>query len=160
MAQDVRSRKVIVLAHCILNQNSRVTGLACYPAVVEEIVNLLIKHDVGILQMPCPEVTYAGLKRKIQTREQYGIPKFKCLCRQTARSAAKLIQKYHRDGVTVLAVLGIEGSPSCGITEPSGFLIEELAAELEKRKITVPFHELNLKAIATDIKWLKNIVKA
>lgn len=160
MVQVVRSRKVIVLAHCVLNQNSRVTGLAHYPAVVEEIVNFLVKHDVGILQMPCPEVTYAGLKRKIQTREQYDMPKFRGLCRQTAHSTAKLIREYHRNGVKVLAILGIEGSPSCRVTEPSGFLIEELTAELEKKEIAIPLHELNLKTIATDLKWLKNIVKA
>lgn len=151
MAHDVRSHKVVVLAHCILNQNSRVAGLAHYPAVVDEIVNFLVKHDVGILQMPCPEVTYAGLKRETRTREQYDIPKFRDLCRQIARSTAELIQECRWDGVEVLAVLGIGGSPSCGVTDPSGFLIEELAAELEKRKITVPFHELNLKAITTTL---------
>ena len=93
MAHDVRSRKVVVLADCILNQNSRVAGLAHYPAVVKEIVNFLVKHDVGILQMPCPEVMYAGLKRETRTREQYGLPKVRGLCRQIARSTAELTQE-------------------------------------------------------------------
>jgi predicted secreted protein len=159
MAQDVRSRKVVVLAHCVLNQNSRVSGLAYHPAAVEEIVYFLIKHDVGIVQMPCPEVVYVGLSRKTQTKEQYETPRFRSLCRQIARLTAKLIQEYLRNGVRVLAVLGVEGSPNCGVEEPLGIFIEELKTELKKREITVPFHELNLKAIATDVKWLKNIVK-
>lgn len=159
MAHDIRSRKVMVLAHCVLNQNSRVSGLAYYPAVVEEIVDFLVKHDVGILQMTCPEVMYEGLSRKIQTKEQYDTPRFRSLCRQIARSTARLIQEYLRNGVRVLAVLGVEGSPSCGVEEPKGILTEELKTELKKRGITVPFHELNLKAIAADVKWLKNIVK-
>jgi predicted secreted protein len=159
MAQDIRSRKVIMLAHCILNQNSRVAGLAYYPAAVEEIVNFLIKHDVGIVQMSCPEVVYEGLSRKTRTKEQYETPRFRSLCRQIARSTAKLLQEYLRNGVRVLAVLGVEGSPSCGIEEPAGIFFEELKTELKKREITVPFHELNLKAIAADVEWLKKIVK-
>jgi len=159
MAQDVRSRKVVVLAHCVSNQNSRVTGLAHYPATIEEIVNFLIKHDVGMVQMPCPEAMYEGLSRKTRTKEQYATPRFKSLCRRIARSTARLIQEYLRNGVRVLAVLGVEGSPSCAVEEPIGVFMEELKTELKKREITVPFHELNLKAIAADVKWLKKIAK-
>jgi predicted secreted protein len=159
MAQDVRSRKVVVLAHCGLNQNSRVAGLASYPAAVEEIVYFLIKHDVGVVQMPCPEVMYEGLSRETRTKEQYETPRFRSLCRRIARSTARLIHEYLRNGVRVLAVLGVEGSPSCGVEEPAGIFIEELKTELKKREIIVPFHGLNLKAIANDVKWLKNIVK-
>lgn len=160
MAQDGRSHKVILLAHCVLNQNVRVTGLACYPAVVQEIVDVLTKHDVGIVQLPCPEVIVKGVGRKSQTREQYDTPRFRRLCRQIALSAARLIQEYLHNGVKVLAVLGIEGSPSCAVEEPSGILIEELKKELNKRKINLPFHELNLKALSSDIDWLKQMIKA
>jgi len=159
MAQDVRSRKVIVLAHCVLNQNSRATGLAYYPAVVEEIIDFLIKHDVGIVQMTCPEVVWEGLPRKTRTKEEYDTPRFRSLCHQITRSTARLIHEHVRSGVSVLAVLGVEGSPSCGVEEPAGIFIEELKTELRKRGIIVPFHELNLKATATDVKWLKKIVK-
>jgi predicted secreted protein len=159
MTQDVRSRKVVVLAHCVLNQNSRVAGLAYYPGAVEEIVNFLIKHDVGMVQMPCPEVMYDGLSRKTRTKEQYETPRFRSLCRRIARSIARLIQEYMRNGFRVLAVLGVEGSPSCGVEAPVGIFVEELKKELKKREITVPFHELNLKATAIDVRWLKNIIK-
>jgi predicted secreted protein len=160
MTQDVRSHKVVVLAHCVLNQNSRVEGLARYPAVVKEVVDFLIKHDIGIVQMPCPEISYMGSVRKIRTKEQYDTLRFRSLCRQIACSTVRLIQEYLHNGVRVLAVLGVEGSPSCGVKEPSGILIEELKKKLEKRGITVPFHELNFKAIAADVKWLKKTVKA
>lgn len=63
MVQDVRSGKVVLVAHCILNQNSRVLGLAQHPAVVSEIVDTLTKHNIGIIQMPCPEISFTGLKR-------------------------------------------------------------------------------------------------
>jgi predicted secreted protein len=119
-----------------------------------------MRNDVGIVQMICPEAMHEGLSRKTRTKEQYETPRFRSLCRQIARSTARLINEYQRNGVRVLVVLGIEGSPSCGVKEPNGILIEELKAETKKRKITLPFYGLNLKAITADVKWLKNIVKA
>jgi len=159
VTQDIRSRKVVLVAHCVLNQNSRVSGLAIYPALVYEIVEVLTKHNVGIIQLPCPELTYAGLTRASQTKEQYDTPKFRKHCRQIAESLAKQIQEYMQNNVRVLAILGIKGSPSCGVTETSGVLIEELKSELEKRDISIPFHGLEFKKISADIDWLEKKVK-
>ena len=160
MIQDVRSRKVVVLAHCVLNQNSRVSGLAYYPASVREVVNFLVKHDIGMVQMPCVEVMYEGLSRKARIKEQYDTPKFRSLCRQVARATVKLIQEYLRNDVGVLAVLGVEGSPSCGVKEPAGILTEELETELKKKEISVPFHELNLKSPVASVEWLRNVIRS
>ena len=160
MVQDVRSGKVVLVAHCALNQNSRVFGLAHYPAVISEIVDVLSRHNVGIVQMPCPELTYAGLARPNRTKEQYNTPRFRKRCKQIAISLAKQIQEYTRNNVKVLAVLGVEGSPTCGVTETSGILIEEMKSELKKRKIFVPFRELEFKEIAANVEWLEEIVKS
>lgn len=159
MVQDVRSGKVVLVAHCILNQNSRVLGLAQHPAVVSEIVDTLTKHNIGIIQMPCPEISFTGLKRATQTKEQYDTPKFRKHCRQIANSLVDQVQEYLQNDVKVLAILGVEGSPSCGVTETSGILIEELKAELKRRRINVPFHELKFKEIRASVDWLEKIVK-
>jgi predicted secreted protein len=160
MAQDVRSGKVVLVAYCILNQNSRVLGLARYPAVIPEIVDTLTRHNIGIIQMPCPEIAFAGLKRAAQTKEQYDKPKFRKYCRQIAISLADQVQEYLQNDVKVVAVLGVEGSPSCGVSEASGILMEELKAELEQRSILVPFHELDFKEIRACVDWLENIVRS
>lgn len=160
MVENAGNRKVIILAHCVLNQNARVMGLAYRKAIVEEIVDFLIRQNVGIVQLPCPEVLAEGLGRKSQTKCQYDTPRFRRLCRQIARSTAKVIQEYLHNGAKVITVLGIEGSPSCAVEEPSGILMEELKQELSKRRISLPFYELNLKALDHDLGWLKEMIKS
>jgi predicted secreted protein len=52
---DRRSKKVVFLAHCLLNENTRYLGGACRGCCVREIVEQCITHDLGMVQMPCPE---------------------------------------------------------------------------------------------------------
>lgn len=51
------------VAHCVLNQNSISDGTACFPGCIPEIVDTLRAPDVGIVQMPCPELHCLGLDR-------------------------------------------------------------------------------------------------
>jgi hypothetical protein len=61
--QDARSGRLIFLSHCLLNQNACVRGLASQPAVIRDLVDLLLAYDIAFYQMPCPEVTYIGSMR-------------------------------------------------------------------------------------------------
>lgn len=46
MFTDGRSKKVIFLAHCLLNQNAISDGTAVYPAAFRELVQLLLDREV------------------------------------------------------------------------------------------------------------------
>ena len=130
---DERLGKLVVVAHCVLNQNSRVLGLAHYPAVIDEVVDILGRYNIGFLQMPCPELTYAGAKRLGKTREEYDTPSYRKHCRQIAASTASQLEEFGKNNIKSIAVLGIENSPSCGVSklpDETGILMEELAAEL------------------------------
>ena len=61
MFQDGRSKKVVFLAHCFLNQNSISDGTAVYPAACQAVVRFFLDSDVGIVQMPCPELCCLGI---------------------------------------------------------------------------------------------------
>ena len=63
MFTDGRSKKVIFLAHCLLNQNAISDGTAVYPAAFRELIQLLLDREVGVVQMPCPELCCLGLDR-------------------------------------------------------------------------------------------------
>ena len=52
---DKRSRRVIFLPHCLLNENTRYLGGACRAGAVEEIVQPCLEAGLGIIQMRCPE---------------------------------------------------------------------------------------------------------
>ncbi len=63
MFEDGRSKKVIFIAHCILNQNSISDGTAVFPAAFKDVIKILLDADIGIVQMPCPELCCLGLNR-------------------------------------------------------------------------------------------------
>ncbi len=153
----------MVVVHCVLNQNSRVSGLAQYHAVIDEVVDLLRKHDVGFLQMPCPELTFAGAQRPRRTREEYDAPDYRRHCRQIVASTVKQVGEFIQEGVRVLAALGIGNSPSCGVgdsVEETGILMEELLHELKKRRLDIPVHAINTSKITADMIWLEEVLRA
>ncbi len=181
MIQDKRIRKIVVVAHCILNQNSRVLGIAYYPGMINEIVDVLRKYEVGVIQMPCPELPYAGLLRWSRTKEQYDVPAFRRHCRQIASRIVDQVQEYSRNGFKVLAILGVDGSPTCGVdetstgykggylpklapsqeakfTKASGIFIEELQSELNERKIAVPIKGVRDTRASQDATWLEKLL--
>jgi predicted secreted protein len=166
MIQDKRSHKIVIVAHCILNQNSRVQGKAHYAGIINEIIDVIRKNEVGIIQMPCPELTYAGLLRPSQTKEQYDTPAFRRHCRQIASSTADQVEEYVGNGFKVLAILGVEGSPTCGVGKTSiqeansGILVEELRSELMKRKVEVIMKGVRHAYASQGAQWLeKNLIQ-
>jgi predicted secreted protein len=143
---DARSRKVVLVPHCVLNQNARAAGAAERPSAVTEIVTALLEREVGVLQMPCPELCAFGLDRRhVCVEKELRVPAGRKLVRGLARDLVRQIRAYLDCGVRVLGVLGKNGSPSCGVEETwdghvcpgSGAFIEELASELREQGIAL-----------------------
>lgn len=125
-----RSRRVLVAAHCLLNVNSKVKGLATYEGVHPSLFPLMAA-GVGIVQLPCPELTYLGLRRWGMTKEQYDCPGYRRYCRSIAISTADQLAEYGREGYELVGLVGVDGSPSCGVTLTcSGYCGGEVAATL------------------------------
>jgi predicted secreted protein len=158
--EDKRSKKIIVVSHCIINQNSKVYGLASYPAVNISLVKFFIDNDLGILQMPCPETTYLGIGRWQYVKQQYDTPAFRNHCKKIIDSVLDQIEDYQKHGYRIIAILGIDGSPSCGVNltpkhpnwggmippklpsstreKEKGVFMEILDEELKKRGLKIP----------------------
>jgi predicted secreted protein len=144
---DCRSRKVVLVPHCTLNQNARSAGAAERPAAIAELVSYLIDSGIGILQMPCPEIHAIGLDRGgIQVEEALRTPSGRILCRGLARDLVKQVRMYRDFGIQVIGILGKNGSPSCGVEETwgngvcpgTGAFMEALKAELDEKGILLP----------------------
>jgi len=176
MLSDRRSGKIAVVAHCILNQNSRVLGLAERSNAITEVVEFLIRNDMGIIQMPCPELSHAGILRKEQTRDQYDNAVFRKGCRKIAAEIVDQIREYAKFGIKTKIVIGVDGSPSCGVNETStgdtcknmakhgsvkgsGILVEELHFALKKRKISIPFYGIRYKRLPKDLDIMERLLK-
>ena len=63
MFTDGRSKKVVFIAHCLLNQNAISDGTAVCPAAYKGLIELFLHEDVGIIQLPCPELCCLGIDR-------------------------------------------------------------------------------------------------
>jgi predicted secreted protein len=138
-----RSRRIALVAHCVLNANSKVEGLAEH-AGVHPIVDRLAREGWGIVQLPCPELGAMGLKRWPQTKEQYDTPFFREHCERLADDAHRQVQEYLRCSYEAPVLIGWEGSPSCGVAETSsgswggtfdGATADEAAALPKSRRI-------------------------
>lgn len=159
MFNDKRSKKIVVVAHCLLNQNSISDGTADLPSQFNKIVNLLIENEIGIIQLPCPELLCLGLARKDETGANNELPyentrirtlmekdENKELLRSRAREIVKQLEDYIKYDFQILGILGVNRSPSCGIetttidckeTEGRGVFMQILEDELLKQGIKI-----------------------
>lgn len=112
MITDKRKKLVAIVAHCILNQNTVVKPLASHPGAVVDLVKLLIEKGYGILQLPCPEAIYLGMRRWWMSREQYDTSHYRAFSRRILEQYVTLLEELVKDGVRYI-VIGVKGSPSC-----------------------------------------------
>jgi len=180
MFTDKRSKKIIFLSHCILNQNSISDGTADFPGTNSELLKFLIRSDAGIVQMPCPELLCLGLDRgNIHGSESPIVvenTRIRKLLSSTA-SAKKIknlvnqllmqMDEYKKNGFEIPGIVGINRSPSCGVDTTSmnnkevageGVFIKVLREEMEKRNIHTKV--IGIKALETkkDITEIKKIL--
>ncbi|MEM2929742.1 MAG: 2-thiouracil desulfurase family protein [Thermoproteota archaeon] len=120
-------RRILLVSHCILNPYSKAVGLLREEKVKasKRVIEALLQDlEIGVIQLPCPELLYEGLGRKPAARESYDNPEFREICKKIADQAAKIAAEYERKGVRIMAYLGVEGSPSCGV-EWTHFMIDK-----------------------------------
>jgi predicted secreted protein len=128
---DQRSKKVIFLSHCLLNENTRYLGGACRPGAIYEILHACLERGYGIVQ-PCPEqhawggvlkrrlLAFLGSEGTLRFRvRRILLPFLLAYTRQVYRKLAKQvvreIEDYSSSGFSVVAIVGVDGSPSCGV---------------------------------------------
>lgn len=161
ITKDARSQKLVVCCHCVLNQNSKLEGIAGWQGAITEVVNAILESGAGIIQMPCPELLYEGIGRFDKSYEQYDFPVFRSICKNISQSTVEQISNYQQWGYQISAIVAIDGSPSCGFNltqsapewrglvaeqqwkkvryiEKKGILFEELTPYLEKLDTLVP----------------------
>jgi predicted secreted protein len=153
---DRSNRGVAFVAHCLLNQNSKVGDGAHCAGVYSPIVDVLRDQGWRIEQMPCPELAFTGLNRFWAVREQLDTPAYRSHCRRLATAVADMIAVRAERGEDIV-LIGVEGSPSMGVhitssdparggrpewpegtaelTSGEGIFIEELRRELGRRGI-------------------------
>lgn len=160
MFTDGRSKRVVFMAHCLLNQNAISDGTAVFPAAFRNVIGAYLDNDVGIVQLPCPELCCLGLDRgnvhgaespvteeNTRIRRAMETDSISGQLSALADYVMKQITEYHRHGFEIVAIIGANRSPNCGVettsdnnreVEGKGLFMEELHRRLEAQKIDIP----------------------
>ena len=180
MWNDQRSKRMVAVINCVLNHSARAPECAVYPGINGDVVGLLTKHGVGIIQMPCPEMVCLGLPRQrpdgASIWDVLDTPDGRAGCERLAASVADNIEEFRRHGFAVDAILGGDvGSPGCAVQvspdegdgpvfgERCGVFIRALLGELEQRGIRIPIHGIRDSARETleeDLVWIEQVLSA
>lgn len=180
MFTDKRSKKVIFIAHCILNQNTKLDCCAHFPGAVKEVIELLIANDIGIIQMPCPEMLYLGLNRETDVSAKPTIEEedtriyermlekgSQALCEKIVNEVIYQIKDYQYNNFEVVGLIGINGSPTCGIEttwkqgkeiNEKGVFIKMLVEELAKNHISVTMTGVKVYQINEALEAIKKLL--
>jgi predicted secreted protein len=144
--------EIHLIAHCLINPTVRLQGL-------KPLSGLNVTGN--IIQLPCPETVYFGLKRWEVTSEQLDMPNYRRFCRHILLSTIDTIQMLFREGYNI-RLIGVAGSPSCGAKTTSigfkgghlcetphthiqgtGIFFDEIIKELKYRDIEYILKEVN-----------------
>lgn len=183
-------KKVILLSHCIFNETSKVRSEANIGDIAylakADFLKFLLDNEIGIIQLPCPEMTCYGLRRWGHVKEQFDTPHYRELCNKLFKPFLDQIIDYKSNDYDIVAILGIYGSPSCGIyrtcsskkwggelgsnhniqdtinsvssVDGSGIFIEEIQSILKYNNLDIPLIDYNKNQIEDAVSKISSLI--
>lgn len=176
-----RSKRLLLISHCLLNANSKVEGIEPYEGAFKPLILPLIEAGFGLIQLPCPELRHSGMGRWGQVKSQYNTPFFRNHCKALLEPFVLEVLEYQRCGYEVCGCIGVDGSPTCGVrrtcegdwrgeidesfclkscmnslhdVNEAGVMIETFQELLEQHGISLPFWAINEKSPHEDVAQL------
>lgn len=165
---DNRSKYFVFVPFCLLAQSYQAQGIVKYEwtSSIKPFVNLLIDNDINIIQMPCAESSFNNsLIREPKGISKYDNLEFNNHCEKLASEVAEQIKNIIASNYQVIAILGIEQSPSCcvnyiytnhGNEKRKGLFMEKLYSKI--KELNIPIIGINRKYINKSLKELENII--
>ena len=108
-----RPRRLLLLSHCILNQNAVVEPLARSGGVLGSAADWALDHGFELFQLPCPEFRFAGPLRPPGSLEDYDTPDFHASNARLLAPVVEQLRRYADAGYEIVGGLHVQGSPSC-----------------------------------------------
>lgn len=180
MFEDKRSKQILLLAHCLLNQNSISDGTADFPGQFREVIDLIIEKHIGILQLPCPELLCLGLDRGDRDGGHRELLTENSRIRNLMTRSANMkrvkrlvrlivcqVEEYRKFGFEILGLIGIDRSPSCGVDTTSihdreekgrGIFIHVLLEELAGRGISIEAVGVKTSQVEASMDKVKRLI--
>lgn len=168
-------KQILFVCHCVLNTASKVKEFDLEAMEREEqlrldIMRRIVERGIQVVQLPCPEFLQYGSLRHGHCADQFDNPFFRKQCREMLEPIVLQLEEYlsNEQDFEVLGIMGIDGSPSCGVrytsravwsdepdgsdrtkvfkeTEPAegkGVFIQVLVEMLQEKGIDVPLDAL------------------
>ena len=144
-----------------------------------------MENNIGIIQLPCPETTCYGLKRWGHVKDQFNHPHYRKMCRKLFEPYLDQIIEYKSNDFQIVAILGIFGSPTCGVNktcigdwggeigsnpnlgetlstissiDSSGIFIEEINKILDKNNLDIPLIDFNKENLELTIESIEKLI--
>lgn len=122
----LRSNKVILVSHCVLNQNAVVHPLARSQGAFKQIIELLMDSGFGIVQLSCPETLMYGMNRPPMTHAEYDTPDYYLLCKDLAANDFEMVERLSAGNIVIAGIIGIDQSPTCSQIKDQGHFMTAL----------------------------------
>ncbi len=165
---DNRSKYFVFVPFCLLAQAYQAQGIVKYEwkSSIKPFVNLLIDNDINIIQMPCTESTFKNrLIREPMGITKYDTKDFNIHCEKIANEVYEQIKQLIESDYKVIAILGIEQSPSCcvnyiytnhGNENRKGLFMGKLYDKI--KEYNIPIIGVNRKYINKSLKQLEKVI--
>lgn len=165
---DNRSDKFVLVPFCLMAQAYQAQGIVKYEwkSSIKPFMELFLKNDINIIQMPCAEAEFNNsLIRKPQGITKYDTKEFNEHCEQLAEKVFEQIKTLINSNYKVVAILGIEQSPSCcvnyiytnkGMEKRMGLFMEKLYDKI--KNYNIPIIGINRKYINKSLNELEKII--
>lgn len=115
-------QKILFVSHCFLNDGAKLKNQDSLEMEKErkkkrEFLKKILDDGVEIIQLPCPEFILYGTDRWGHAASQFDTAFFRKESRKMLEPILLQIEEYlaHSDRFEIIGVLGINGSPSCGV---------------------------------------------
>lgn len=163
-----RSKKFVFVPFCLMAQAYQAQEIVKYKwkASIKPFMNFLIENDINIIQMPCAESTFGdNLVRAPKGIKKYDTKEFNEHCEILATQVANQIRTICDNGYNIIAILGIEQSPSCcvnyiytnnGMENRKGLFMKKLYNKIED--LNIPIIGINRKYVKKSLNELKKIM--
>lgn len=127
-----RNRRIVIISHCILNQNVVLKDWERSEGPFRSVVIPLLEKGVSLVQLPCPELGFKrgagidiGVNRPPMSYDDYNTQAYREHCRDILKPTIQMLKALVSDGCIFEELIGIENSPSCDWHPGKGVFMEE-----------------------------------
>ena len=166
---DNRSKKFVFIPFCLIAQAYQAQGIVKYEwkSSIRPFVDLLLEYNINIIQMPCAETEFKNsLIREPKGITKYNTKEFNEHCKILANKVTNQIKNLIKSNYEIVAILGIEQSPSCcvnyiytnkGMEKRMGLFMQKLYEDV--KELNIPIIGINRKYINKSLKELKKVLE-